>query len=65
MVKEVEDIDSSVCWGSELELLEGALPVFQIPNSTPRAFKPKVNFGVFNVNSVQRGLEDERHPTSN
>lgn len=64
MVKEVEDIDSSVCSGSKLELLE--LPAsFHIPSSTTCAFKSKVNFRVSNVNSVRKGPEDERHPTSN
>lgn len=54
MGKEGEDIDSRLQGG-----------VNQTPDSTARALKLKVNFGVFNVNSVQRGLEDELRQTSN
>lgn len=73
MVKEIEDIDSSV-W---LRLCAGAaggasqLGVFWFFFTFPTArrqkesaIKPKVNFLVFNVNSVQPGLEDVRHPNS-
>lgn len=55
MVKEVEDIDSSVCSGSLCRSCWRGPASLHIPNSTACALKSKVNFGVFNVNSVRKG----------
>lgn len=61
-------------WGSAQDRsCRGSQPVgvfwgfFTFPTARRQkesAIKPKVNFLVFNVNSVQPGLEDVRHPNS-